>query len=101
MRSGFMKSSTAAPSLRNSGLLATSKEWGADGGHLLAKRSANAWLVPTGTVLLMTTIGLAAPADGVKPLTAVFAMASATAQRLDRSAEPSLACGVPTATKIS
>src|SRR6266567_3297411 len=96
-----MKSSTAAPSLRNSGLLTTSKKWEADGEDLLAKRSTNARLAPTGTVLLMTIMGLAALVDGQDPLAAALANASATAQRLERSADPSLACGVPTATKMS
>src|SRR5437773_6152169 len=60
--------STAAPSLRNSGLLATSKKWEADGEDLLAKRSTNARLVPTGTVLFMTIMGLAALVVGQEPL---------------------------------
>src|SRR3954470_4721867 len=51
-RSGFMKSSMAAPCLRNSGLLTTLKVcvvW-------LATASRTFRAVPTGTVLLSTTI---------------------------------------------
>ena len=50
-RSGFMKSSTAAPCLRNSGLLTTLK-------GCLVSRSITCRTrsdVPTGTVLLLTT----------------------------------------------
>ena len=51
-RSGLLKSSIAAPSLRNSGLLATSKETFVTS----AIRRASSALVPTGTVLLMTIV---------------------------------------------
>ena len=46
-----MKSSMAAPSLRNSGLLATSQSRPVSS----RSRAATAALVPTGTVLLITT----------------------------------------------
>ena len=89
MRSGRMKSSTAAPSLRNSGLETTAK-W------VSTPRAANSWLtawctrsaVPTGTVDLSTMtlksvmrrpIWRAAPSTYCK------------------SAEPSSSGGVPTA----
>ena len=46
-----MKSSMAAPSLRNSGLETTSKGWA-----VTAASRALTWsLLPTGTVLLLTT----------------------------------------------
>src|SRR5437660_207794 len=51
-RSGLLKSSIAAPSLRNSGLLATSNGTSVTS----AIRRASSALVPTGTVLLMTMI---------------------------------------------
>ena len=52
-RSGFMKSSTANPSRRNSGLLTTStRRVGACSAKIAATRAA----VPTGTVLLLITI---------------------------------------------
>ncbi len=47
-----MKSSIAIPSLRNSGLLATSMSWPVNS----FSRAATLALVPTGTVLLHTTI---------------------------------------------
>jgi len=51
IRSGIRQSSTAVPSLRNSGLETTSKSW------LVAARIASRTRsqVPTGTVLLTTT----------------------------------------------
>ena len=49
-RSGFMKSSMAAPSLRNSGLLTTSNSWVVS--LRISSRTLSA--VPTGTVLLST-----------------------------------------------
>ena len=84
-----MKSSIAAPSLRNSGLLATSHV--AAGAFLRAAATISA-LVPTGTVLLMTTIASWRKCG---------AMSSTTAHRADRSAAPSSACGVPTARNTS
>ncbi len=81
-----MKSSTAAPSFRNSGLLTTSQGCAVRA----ARRWASWWLVPTGTVLLMTMV--------FDPVRAA-AMASPTAQTLARSAPPSAPCGVPTAMK--
>ncbi len=49
-RSGFMKSSTAAPCFRNSGLLTTLK------GCVVSRRTTSRTFsaVPTGTVLLLT-----------------------------------------------
>ena len=49
-RSGFMKSSTAAPCFRNSGLLTTLK--GCEVSRRMMSRTLSA--VPTGTVLLLT-----------------------------------------------
>ncbi len=49
-RSGFMKSSIAAPCFRNSGLLTTLKGWVVS----LAMVARTFWAVPTGTVLLST-----------------------------------------------
>ena len=83
-RSGFMKSSTAAPSFRNSGLEQTSKAvrvW-----RPISSRTRAA--VPTGTVLLViTTLGwfMCRP------------MVRATSSTCRRSAEPSSSGGVPTA----
>ena len=74
-RSGFMKSSIAAPSLRNSGLLATSMRPPA-----ARRRSCDPRLVPTGTVLLTTTIASRAACGNVFQMPA---MASATAQMAD------------------
>ena len=51
-RSGFMKSSTAAPSLRNSGFETTAKGWEVIPAMTVRTRAA----VPTGTVDLVTTI---------------------------------------------
>ena len=51
-RSGLVKSSSAAPSFKNSGLLTTSKVC-----LVLAAMAARTFLlVPTGTVLLSTTV---------------------------------------------
>ena len=90
-RSGFMKSVMAEPSLRNSGLLATSN------GILTPRLSSSSWMtaltffaVPTGTVDLVTR-------------TVYFLMfwpkVRATASTYCRSAEPSSSGGVPTALK--
>ena len=49
-RSGFMKSLTASPSLRNSGFDATEKSCRVSAATIARTRSA----VPTGTVLLLT-----------------------------------------------
>ena len=76
-RSGFLKSSIAAPSLRNSGLLATSHSRPVSS---LQPSAVIRRLVPTGTVLLVTTMHRAANAG---------AIASTTAQSAVRSAEPS------------
>ncbi len=79
-----MKSSIAAPSLRNSGLLA---RWQGLPRSFVSR--SRAWLfVPTGTVLLMTTI-VSSVTWGASP--------STTAQRLLKFAEPSSLLGVPTA----
>ncbi len=83
-----MKSSIAAPSLRNSGLEQTEK--GIEVSASTAARTRAA--VPTGTVDLVTmTLGsfMCLP------------MAVATASTCCRSAEPSSPGGVPTAMKIT
>ena len=83
-RSGFMKSSIAAPCFRNSGLLTTLK--GCVVSPAIASRTFGA--VPTGTVLLSTTtvyLFIARP------------MSRATPSTCCRSADPSSPCGVPTA----
>ncbi len=87
-RSGLVKSSIAAPSLRNSGLLAT---WNGTSVTSAMRRVSSA-LVPTGTVLLMTTI------FGVVRCEAI---SRPTAQTPRRSAPPSSPWGVPTAMKTS
>ena len=84
-----MKSSIAAPSLRNSGLETTSNS-------TFTPRSPSVWsmrsrtlsAVPTGTVDLSTTIRYSFM---WRP------MVSATASTCERSAEPSSSGGVPTA----
>ena len=83
-RSGFRKSSRAAPSLRNSGLETTENEW--EVAAPMAVRSLA--FVPTGTVDLTTTTFGASMAR---------AMSSATRRTWVMSAEPSSSCGVPTA----
>ena len=85
-RSGFMKSSTAAPCLRNSGLLTTLN--GCD--VSVAMAACTSFAVPTGTVLLSTTTVYCVMA---RPT------ARATSSTCRRSAEPSSPCGVPTAMK--
>ncbi len=83
-RSGFMKSSIAAPCLRNSGLLTTLNVWVVS--RAMTSRTFAA--VPTGTVLLSTTtvyLFIALPTS------------RATASTCWRSADPSSPCGVPTA----
>ena len=87
-RSGFMKSSIAAPSLRNSGLEHTAKEMLVC--DLTAARTFSA--VPTGTVDLVTTI---LGSFMWRPIS------RATARTCWRSAEPSSPGGVPTAMKIT
>ncbi len=90
-RSGFMKSWTAAPSLRNSGLEQT---WN---GRVVWRRIASRTLpaVPTGTVLLVMTIFSGPSAGMLRPTV------SATASTCCRSAEPSSPGGVPTAMKMT
>jgi hypothetical protein len=85
-----MKSWTAAPSLRNSGLLQT---WN---GRLVWRRIASRTLpaVPTGTVLFVMTIFSGPSAGMFRPIV------SATASTCCRSAEPSSPGGVPTAMKM-
>ena len=83
-RSGFRKSSTAAPCLRNSGLLTTLKGWRVS--CWMTARTLAA--VPTGTVLLSTMT--------LYPFIAC-AISRATASTCVRSADPSSCCGVPTA----
>ena len=85
-RSGFMKSSIAAPSLRNSGLLATSQSRPVCSFEPRVDLRA---FVPTGTVLLVTTIGVGAAGAA--------RCSSTTVHSADRSAAPSSLCGVPTA----
>ncbi len=87
-RSGFMKSSIAAPSLRNSGLEQT--ETGTEVSAAMAARTRSA--VPTGTVDLVTTIlgAVRMLADGPRGIQDVL-----------RSAEPSSSGGVPTAMKTT
>ena len=81
-----MKSSTAAPCFRNSGLLTTLN--GCDVSFAIV-----AWTffaVPTGTVLLSTMTVY---------LLMTWPMARATFSTCVKSAEPSSPCGVPTAMK--
>ena len=90
MRSGLMKSSTAAPSFRNSGLETTSNSIfdAARVERLRRLRSRTLSAVPTGTVDLSTTTRYSRHvlADGLAP-----------PQHVRRSAEPSSSGGVPTA----
>ncbi len=87
-RSGFMKSSIAAPSFRNSGLEHTAN--GVCVCDLTAARTFSA--VPTGTVDLVTmTLGPSI----VRPIS------FATPSTCCRSAEPSSPGGVPTAMKTT
>ena len=90
MRSGFIKSSTAKPSLRNSGLLMTSNSQFALQYRLIV--SATFSPVLTGTVLLSTTI-----------LYEVMALAISRATRSMklRSTDPSSSGGVGTAMKMT
>ena len=83
-RSGFMKSSMAAPSLRNSGLEHMWK--GTFACRLIAAATLSA--VPTGTVDFVTT---------TTSRVAHLPICSATARTCRRSAEPSSSGGVPTA----
>ena len=85
-RSGLVKSSIAAPSLRNSGLFAT---WNGTSVTSAICRASSAF-VPTGTVLLMTMI--------FGPVR-FLAISRPTAQTPRRSAPPSSPWGVPTAMK--
>jgi hypothetical protein len=85
-RSGFMKSSTAAPSFKNSGLETTAKGNFAIGATASLIRS----IVPTGAVLLLTKI------FGPSIATAT---ARAVASTCSMFARPSAPCGVPTAMK--
>ena len=87
-RSGFMKSSMAVPSLRNSGLLATSQGRPVSS----ARRRVTAALVPTGTVLLSTTMASAVRWG---------AISATTAHKAVRSASPLAFGGVPTARNTS
>ena len=83
-RSGFMKSSIAAPCFRNSGLLTTLNACFVSAAIV----SRTSFAVPTGTVLLSTTtvyLSIARP------------IALATASTCCKSAAPSSPCGVPTA----
>ena len=87
-RSGFMKSSTAAPSFRNSGL---EQIW--KGVRVCREISARTFsAVPTGTVLLVTTSFRSFMCSPI---------VRATSRTCCRSAEPSSSGGVPTAMKIT
>ena len=92
IRSGRMKSATAAPSFRNSGLDTTVSDASAAApprarsSAPMAERTASA--VPTGTVDLSTTT--------LKPVMC-RPMLRAAASTWRRSAEPSSPAGVPTA----
>jgi hypothetical protein len=87
-RSGFMKSSTAAPSFRNSGLEQTWK-----GVFVSLAICARTFLaVPTGTVLFVTTTFVSFMC---RPIVV------ATASTCFRSADPSSSGGVPTAMKTT
>ncbi len=93
MRSGRMKSSTAAPSFRNSGLETTAKPMStprAASSSAIASRTRSA--VPTGTVDLSTTI---------RGSVMCRPMLRAAASTYCRSAEPSSSGGVPTAMNCS
>ena len=85
-RSGLVKSSIAHPSFKNSGFDATCTSRPVSS---LRRRAVSAF-VPTGTVLLMTTIA-SFPKCG--------AIDSSAVQRIRKSAEPSSRWGVPTARK--
>ena len=87
--SGFIKSSIASPSFKNSGFDATSKRIATL--RFLSSPSIAAltlWLVPTGTVLLVTT---------KQYLDRDCPILLATLSTCFRSAEPSSSDGVPTA----
>ena len=85
--SGFIKSSTAIPSLRNSGFEATSNS--KSGAYFLtAARTLSE--VPTGTVLLSTSI--LNPISGLSLKN--FPRSSATPNTYFKSALPSPSCGV-------
>jgi hypothetical protein len=81
-----MKSSTAAPSFRNSGLEQTWTGW--DVSASMASRTRAA--VPTGTVLFVMTM---------RSPSMAFPMERATESTCWRSADPSSPGGVPTAMK--
>ena len=83
-RSGFMKSSMAAPSLRNSGLLATSIGRPGRLRHALGQARR---LVPTGTVLLMTTT-----ASGLGRCSAIGIADGPEAAQVGRRRRRSAAC---------
>ena len=87
-RSGRRKSSTAVPSLRNSGFDTTDTRCRVR----LATTSRTFAAVPTGTVDLLTTILSPFIARPIPP---------ATSRTCFRSADPSSSCGVPTAMKIT
>ena len=88
-RSGLLKSSIAAPSLRNSGLLATSNGTEVDLGH------------PPGQLGVGADRDGALDDDDLGGSQVASAISRPTAQTPERSAPPSLPCGVPTAMKTS
>ncbi|MCY1412149.1 hypothetical protein D9M71_275480 [compost metagenome] len=92
IRSGRMQSSTAEPSLRNSGLLTTRNPAAPSWPRISAMRCSMRAAVPTGEVDLLTRIFGAV---------ARRAMHSTAVNRWLRSAPPSAPGGVPTAMKIS
>ncbi len=90
-RSGFMKSRTADPSLRNSGLFATSNGISRPRAESSPRISALTFrVVPTGTVDLVTTI---------LPSSMHWPTARATSHTVERSADPVASGGVPTVMK--
>ena len=91
--SGFIKSSTAKPSLKNSGFETTSKFLT----PCFAKMSVTDFEVPTGTVLLLT-ITLKSLSPFSFSSSPIF---SATPKTCLRSAEPSSPCGVGKHKKIT
>jgi hypothetical protein len=91
MRSGSMKSCTAEPSRRNSGLETTGTE-SRDGDRVVRMMSDTTSPVPIGTVLLLTIT------TGSVRCSAIIAVARRTSVR---SASPVAPMGVPTARKMN
>ena len=92
-RSGFMKSETASPSLRNSGFDTTSKAMSSPrAARAAATSSRTRSAVPTGTVDLSTTM------SGPRMCSPIW---RATPSTKERSQEPSGREGVPTVMKAN